>query len=46
VIQPAGLLWAGNKTIDKICFKEPVFVRLGPVSQQQAEEYLAGRIQA
>jgi integrase len=37
---------AGNKTIDKICFKERVFVRLGPVSQQQAEEYLAGRIQA
>jgi integrase len=37
---------AGNKTIDKTCFKERVFARLGPVSQQQAEEYLAERIQA
>ena len=37
---------AGNKTIDKICLKERVFARLGPVSQQQAEEYLAARIEA
>ena len=37
---------AGNKTIDKVCLKERVFVRLGPVSQQQAEEYLAARIEA
>jgi len=37
---------AGNKTIDKVCLKERVFARLGPVSQQQAEEYLAARIEA
>ena len=36
---------AGNKTIDKICLKERVFARLGPVTQQQAEEYLAARIE-
>ena len=37
---------AGNKTIDKICLKERVYVRLGPVSQQEAEEYLAAQISA
>jgi len=37
---------AGNKTIDKIYLKERVFARLGAISQQQAEEYLAARVEA